>query len=206
MLFRSHVTATPHVSSVSNDGRADGEELGSDGAGPAETVSDEPAFMTTKEVGSVTVDGQDHERTWVSHEAVKDGAKVEYELVECDSTWGKDLEQAPPSLSAGAPQPWKDLTDPTDLGVVGVEHGVPATLVGDVMGSVVELRADAQAIFGLHEGSPRMYTLTSAGNAEAAPQAWVVEASVDGDEWQVVDERLDETFEWPWQTRPFRLE
>ncbi len=51
--------------------------------------------------------------------------------------------------------------------------------------------------------TPTLYTLTS-GSANA-PTAWQLEASTDGTTWTVLDERTNQTFRWPHQTRPFTL-
>lgn len=51
--------------------------------------------------------------------------------------------------------------------------------------------------------TPTLYTLTS-GSANA-PTTWQLEASTDGTTWTLIDERTNQTFPWPHQTRPFTI-
>lgn len=50
------------------------------------------------------------------------------------------------------------------------------------------------------------YTLTCGPDPSAAPAAWLCEVSIDGETWAVVDERSEESFDWPWQLRPFAFQ
>lgn len=102
--------------------------------------------------------------------------------------------------------PRRDITNPEDMGVVGVEHGVPSWLVNDEMLGVVQLKGDAQIVLGLRKGSPKTYELTIGENVEAAPTAWVVEATDDEVDWQIVDERTEKAFAAPFQSRSFKID
>jgi len=49
---------------------------------------------------SVKLNGQDHGRTWISHQEITDGGKLEFSMGDIpDKTWGTDLESAPFSMS-----------------------------------------------------------------------------------------------------------
>ncbi|SBV49816.1 alpha-1,2-mannosidase [Xanthomonas bromi] len=56
----------------------------------------------------------------------------------------------------------------------------------------------------LEPGTATLYTLTN-GSAAIAATGWTLEARSTGGAWRVVDRRSDERFQWPLQTRPFRI-
>jgi hypothetical protein len=54
------------------------------------------------------------------------------------------------------------------------------------------------------KGRAVQYTLTSADRAKA-PTGWVLEGSPDGEKWQTLDRRSDESWSWDKQTRVFTV-
>lgn len=144
-------------------------------------------------VRGLRVDGEPHERAWLSHDTLVAGATLEFELSGEPSSWGAP----PPSLTEGdaPPRPLTDLTG----------HSSHPALSDDTSRTQVVLGRTASVEFTV-DGSPRaveLYTLTS--GTHGSPTAWVLEGSADGHAWQVLDERSGEAFRWPRQTRPFAL-
>lgn len=64
--------------------------------------------------------------------------------------------------------------------------------------------ASAVTVSGIDAGTPTLYTLTS-GSAAITNGGWTLEARAAGGHWTVIDQRRDEVFRWPLQTRPFRI-
>ncbi|MTD58787.1 GH92 family glycosyl hydrolase [Amycolatopsis pithecellobii] len=147
-------------------------------------------------VQSLLVDDEPHERSWISHDVLTAGARLEFTLGEEPSGWGSP----PPSLTGGdaAPRPLTDLAG----------HSRPdlAALFDDTSRTQITFATATPVIEYTVDGPPRpveIYTLTS--GTRGAPEAWVLEGSDDGRRWVLLDRRTDETFPWPRQTRPFAL-
>jgi len=140
-------------------------------------------------VRGLRLNGTPHERAWLTHQDLLDGASLEFELGPEPANWGTP----PPSLTEGDTKP-RPLTDLTT--------GTPGKLFDDTSRTQTTVRTVEYTV----EGPPRpvhIYTLTS--GTRATPTAWTLEGSQDGRTWTVLDEREGETFAWKRQTRPFAL-
>ncbi|MDT7802045.1 MAG: hypothetical protein QOI78_5478, partial [Actinomycetota bacterium] len=148
-------------------------------------------------VRGLTVNGEPHDTTTISHATLADGAELVFDLTTEPTTWG-----APPP-EAEQPDP---ITDLTGTATASDGTGVDA-LFDDTTGTQVTFRGPTTAIEFTVTGEPRevtMYTLTS-GTRGGDPSAWVLEGSDNGSDWHTLDERTDELFRWRRQTRPFVL-
>ncbi|NKQ52113.1 glycoside hydrolase family 92 protein [Amycolatopsis sp. K13G38] len=144
-------------------------------------------------VRGLRLNGAPHDRAWLTHEDLLDGARLEFELGAEPTGWGAP----PPSLTEGdaLPGPLTDLT-----------AGAPGRLFDDTSRTQVVFRTRTPTIEYTVEGRRRpvrIYTLTS--GTRDTPSAWTLEGSSDGRTWTVLDERDDEVFLWHRQTRPFAL-
>jgi len=146
----------------------------------------------------MTLDETEHRDAWIDHEDLHGrlhialGSRADAEA----SDWGA----VPPSATPVGhhPQPLRDLfgADPSD------------PLRDD--DSRTEQAWDASSVvIDLPElGEPlvtRFLTLTSSAETGGDPIAWRLEGSQDGESWELLDERTDQSFRWRRQTRPFQI-
>ena len=157
-------------------------------------------------VASLSVDGNAHERAFVSHEELSAASELVFSMSETPTQWGSGDEAFPPSMSenVSVPDVLDDITADT---VVSGPDGVDVSVLTDDRSSTsVLLSPGARIQFTLPDAQPpatvEMYTLTSAAIGPA-PSHWRLEVEVDV-RWLLLDERSDEHFRWARQTRPFR--
>ena len=153
-------------------------------------------------VQGLTVDGQQHDRAYLTHDQLADGATLTFQMGPQPSGWATGPDAAPPSITQGddVPKPLRDATG------ADADFASAAALFDDTS----RTRATASAVEYRFAGGvkklARFYTLTSADTEGTDPTAWVVKGSNDGRTWTVLDRRQDEPFEWRLQTRPFKLD
>lgn len=162
------------------------------------TVDAGRMFDDAVRIARLEVDGQEHERSWIEHGALVGGVRFAASLTAAASVWATEPDAAPPSVGSDEPGPWRDLT-----------RGGASPLVNDDVGDhVVELGAEPVVVALPQDPIARqaaLYTLNCGPEPARAPRAWRVELSSDGETWTVADERADESFDWPWQLRPFAI-
>lgn len=145
-------------------------------------------------VQRVRVNGRDLDSPWLPHDTLAAGAVLDFDMGPEPSRWGTVTEPVHP------PQPPRDLggsfrsSDGTNV----------AALSDDTTRTEVVFTATAPVLEHSGDGTVRLYTLTS-GRRRGDPRGWVLEGSVDGRDWTVLDERHDEVFRWRRQTRAFRV-
>ncbi|MET4226371.1 GH92 family glycosyl hydrolase [Oerskovia enterophila] len=164
-------------------------------------------------VQSLTVDGEAHTSTSIKHSDLVGGTTLEFEMGPEPSAWGTGEDDAPPSLTTGdeAPESDTDVTT-SGLGTVTVSDGTPAAQLASLTDNTSQTRTTFTTgtpvvtwkAAGL-QPTVTSYTLTSGATGTAAPKAWKVEGSNDGQTWTTLDERTDQQFRWAVQTRPFAL-
>ncbi|WP_449354257.1 GH92 family glycosyl hydrolase [Virgibacillus natechei] len=180
-----------------------------------------------KYVQNLQVNGEDYTNTSILHENLTKGATLDFEMGSEPSEWGTKETDVPESITPAAaeelsaPQPLKDLTNGLIAGDAGIaidsEDGDTHLLFDNTSETELMLENNApwiqyQFTEGKKEGS--MYTLTSGDSVSsdepesqmADPQSWVLKGSNDGEDWIVLDERVNETFEWRNYTRAFEIE
>ncbi|MPV50225.1 LPXTG cell wall anchor domain-containing protein [Pseudactinotalea sp. HY160] len=162
--------------------------------------------------GKVYVDGVAHNgtpltETTIDGDLIRSGGTLTFTMSESPSDWGaKDLDE-----DLSVPETMRDATKP-GVGTLTARDGAGETvdsapLTDDLMRSSVTFEGtDAELIWTSESGpvAVHSYTLT-ATTAGAAPAAWTLEASSDGENWTELDSRSGETFPFGTQTRPFSV-
>ncbi|HZC26651.1 MAG TPA: GH92 family glycosyl hydrolase, partial [Actinopolymorphaceae bacterium] len=160
----------------------------------------------TPYVQGLSVNGEPYEATFLPHALLAEGGVLEFEMGTQPSSWGTRPGSEPPSLTAAgdAPTPLVDVTR-RDRGTGSASAGVD-------VGALFDDTAETSTTFGTGDAWVRydldnpqrvgLYTLTS-GPDDGDPSGWVLSGSVDGERWEVLDERDCEEFRWRRQTRPF---
>ncbi|NYI19583.1 putative alpha-1,2-mannosidase [Xanthomonas arboricola] len=157
-------------------------------------------------VQSLTLNGKPWRKTWVTHADIANGARLDFEMGPSPSRWGSEPEAAPPSLTPAGhrPTPLHDLLG-ANARVTSADGRALAALHDDDAGSASAVSpATVLTLSDLDRGEATLYTLTS-GNAAIASAGWTLEARTAEGTWRVVDARREERFQWPLQTRPFRI-
>ncbi|MFI2364462.1 GH92 family glycosyl hydrolase [Promicromonospora sp. NPDC019610] len=171
-------------------------------------------------VQSLRVDGRSRTSTSLSQADLSGGARLDFVMGPEPSSWGTGADDAPPSLTEGDEPPTPDR-DATGTGTVTVSEGGDGG--GDAGGSAADADALVDDTSATHttfatatptitwDGSGTTatvgtYTLTSGVAGTAAPSAWRLEGSDDGESWTVLDERDGEAFRWALQTRTFQVD
>ncbi|MGO1977860.1 glycoside hydrolase domain-containing protein, partial [Brachybacterium tyrofermentans] len=162
------------------------------------TVIAEPREAGADCIVGMTLDDTEHRDAWIDHEDLHGrlhvtlGSRADAEA----SDWGA----VPPSATPVGhhPQPLRDLfgTDPSDP-------------LRDDDSRTEQTWDTSSVVIDLPElGEPlvtRFLTLTSSAETGGDPIAWRLEGSQDGETWELLDERTDQSFRWRRQTRPFQI-
>lgn len=157
-------------------------------------------------VQSLKVNGTPWRKSWLPHAAIADGARLDFEMGPAPSRWGSGPDEVPPSLTPAGqrPAPLRDLLGNTAR-ITLADGGDVVALHDDDAGTVAAIAATSTlTLSGIARGTPTLYTLTN-GNAALAASGWTLQARTADGAWKVIDQRGEETFEWPLQTRPFRI-
>ena len=161
-------------------------------------------------VQSLTIDGEDHSSTVVTHDELADGATLRFTMGDQPGPWGTGEDDVPGSVTAvgGTPDPMEDVTG-AGRGVATASGGDAGALFDDTSATQATITGDepwvGYRVSGGSEVPVHYYTLTSGTDPALDPSHWVLEGSDDGESWTVLDERTDQEFVWRQQTRPFRL-
>ncbi|MFB7085241.1 GH92 family glycosyl hydrolase [Streptomyces sp. NPDC056296] len=164
-------------------------------------------------VQNLTVDGERHTSTAISHEEIADGGRLRFTMGEKPSSWGTGENDVPDSPTAAGerPRPLHDVTG-EDRGTASSSTGADVTALFDntsktaaaLTGDDPEVR---YRVNGGDDTGVTYYTLTSSdASADQDPRGWVLEGSDDGTHWTELDRRSGEEFRWRNQTRPFKVE
>jgi len=137
-------------------------------------------------VQSVLVDGEPWEHIAIPHATIAAGATLDFLMGPEPSDWG------------AASRPFSHAADRLVDASPGATVSVPA-LVDDAGETVVAL--DVVTWEFAAPTTPELYTVTF---AQPGTHAWRLEASDDGLDWTVLDERVEAT-DWPMQLRPFEV-
>ncbi|HJW06433.1 MAG TPA: GH92 family glycosyl hydrolase [Rhodanobacter sp.] len=172
-------------------------------------VIDAPAVSdANRYIQSLRVNGRPWNKLTLPHALLAQGATLEFAMGPQPSRWASGEAAAPPSLTAaGLPQPWRNLLDQR----LGRARAMPAIaglplLFNHDSGTEVALPAASTTIDWRFARPLRASVLTlTAGSTLAAPSAWQLQGSTDGQHWSTLDTRRDERFAWPQQTRAFAV-
>ncbi|MCC8537007.1 GH92 family glycosyl hydrolase [Xanthomonas axonopodis pv. poinsettiicola] len=157
-------------------------------------------------VQSLTLNGKPWRKTWLPHAAIANGATLEFVMGPAPSRWGSEPDAAPPSLTPAGqhPAPLRDLLGANARVTQADGRALAALHDDDAVSASAVSPATVLTLSGLDRGEATLYTVTS-GNAAIASAAWTLEARTAEGAWRVVDARGEERFQWPLQTRPFRI-
>jgi predicted alpha-1,2-mannosidase len=163
-------------------------------------------------VQGLTVNGVAHDRSYVSHDQLANGATLTFDMGPRPSGWATKGSSTPRSITEGdeIAKPLRDATGKSRGSATASGGADVAALFDDSSGTRASLPGAAPWVeYAFTDGRPRalsFYTLTSgAGEAAEDPRAWTLKGSNDGGRtWTVVDERAGETFKWRSQTRAFK--
>jgi predicted alpha-1,2-mannosidase len=158
--------------------------------GGAETVIEVADGSAGAYVASVTVDGEPWTSVSIPHAVVVSASRIEFTLSETPQGWASDTRP----VSASELHGYRDT--PED--VLTASPGTPAAaLVDDVGRTVTALAPGDTVAFDVLPVDSSLYTVTA-----ATPGAYSWEASFDDTRVAV----QDAVFDWPGQTRVFRLQ
>lgn len=158
-------------------------------------------------VQSLRVNGKPWTKTWIPRQLLAQGATLEFVMGPKPSAWGSRAEDAPPSLTRAGQRP-TTLVDVIDASakVTATSLASPDALTDNDARTALALRGDPieVTVALAAPAQPTFYTLTSAERPVAAA-SWALQGSTDGAQWQTLDAREGEAFEWGHQTRPFKI-
>ncbi|UXN61502.1 GH92 family glycosyl hydrolase [Phyllobacterium zundukense] len=163
-------------------------------------------------VQAVRLNGEAITRNYLKHAEIAKGGTLEFDMGPNPSQWGTGENDVPTSITQGPAKPTPlqsilplgnyDVTANTTTGSANLFDRTSGTEWTSVSGAAqidVALKADRTAI------PVSLYTLTDGNDITKGPKSWTLKGSNDGTTWVTLDERKDETFLWPRQTRPFAL-
>lgn len=177
----------------------------------APNVSNENKF-----VQNLKVNGKSHDKLTIDHETLSKGAKLEFEMGREPSEWGKGADALPNSITDIAtngtsllPTTMFDLTDGND----GISHhsdkDVAQRLFDNTSQTKLSINSNNLWVQYRFDNGPEevlMYTITSGDDEKQDPKSWILIGSKDGEDWQVLDRRENERFQWRKFTKPFTIE
>ncbi|CAH0346482.1 GH92 family glycosyl hydrolase [Bacillus sp. CECT 9360] len=175
-----------------------------------------------KYIQSFKLNGKKHNKNYLMHADLANGARLDFEMGPKPSKWGSGEKDVPESITPGStdgsslsPKPLKDFTGPEQGIGTDAGGGSADPLFDNTSSTRVTLNGEKPSVqyqfkAGKHKAS--MYTLTSGvsltgeSNSQAAdPKSWVVKGSNDGKNWTIIDERKNEVFPWRLYTRAFTI-
>ncbi|WP_353948296.1 GH92 family glycosyl hydrolase [Sporolactobacillus sp. Y61] len=168
-----------------------------------------------KYVQAVRFNGAAIEQTSLSHDLLKSGGILTFDMGSAPSDWGSSAGDLPDSLtplstddSSIYSAALTDLTgqkaEITAPDATDVRHltdnlsGTAATFPDPVVSVDVQFRSLSNRV--------KMYTLTSSASGRSSdPKSWRLLGSNDGVHWDTLDTRSDESFAWRSMTRAFTI-
>ncbi|MBB3238082.1 putative alpha-1,2-mannosidase [Phyllobacterium endophyticum] len=163
-------------------------------------------------VQAVRLNGRPVRHNYLLHSQIAKGGTLEFDMGPNPSQWGTGEDDVPTSITLGSikpaplqsllPQGSYELTASTPAGSGNLVDRTSATSWTSASGAAqidVALKKDETPT------PVSIYTLTSMVDLATSPRSWILKGSDDGTKWDTLDERKDEAFLWPRQTRPFAL-
>ncbi|MBB4683143.1 GH92 family glycosyl hydrolase [Amycolatopsis jiangsuensis] len=148
-------------------------------------------------VQGMRVNGRPTGHTWVNHDDLAGGGRIDFLMGPRPSAWGTGAHDAPPSVSGPAgPDPQQDFAGPDTTTAAAVADNTSAT--------VADLPASGSVSYHFPAAHHvEQYTLTSGTDAAADPSSWTLLGSGDGRHWTVLDRRQAQSFAWRNETRVY---
>jgi predicted alpha-1,2-mannosidase len=145
-------------------------------------------------VQAMSVNGHPSDRTWVNHDDLANGGRIDFLMGPLPSRWGTGPQDAPPSADA-APQ--QDFAAPGTTTTAAVTDNTSAT-VADLPATGGNVGFTLPAAHRVEQ-----YTVTAGPADGVDPATWTLSGSADGIHWTTLDRRQDQKFMWRNQTRVF---
>ena len=153
------------------------------------------------------VNGRPYTRTYLPHDLLVRGARLDFDMGPAPSSWGTGADDAPPSLTTDGEVP-RPLADTASGGTATTSDGTPPAPLFDNTSATRAVFSAANPSVAYHyaTGSQRVtfYTLTS-GAVASDPTGWTLSGSNDGATWTALDQRSAQSFRWRLQTRAFQV-
>lgn len=167
-----------------------------------------------KYVQGVKVNGKAYDKTSILHADLVKGAVIDFDMGPKPSKWGSGDQDVPQSITSGLTDgttlkalPLRDMTDHLLADGKGKVSDKGEVLFDNNSNTQVTLDSKTPTVdYEFKEGKQlvKMYTVTSSSSgAEKDPKSWVLKGSNDGENWTVLDDRKNETFQWRLYTRAF---
>lgn len=144
-------------------------------------------------VQSLRVNGEPWSSTWLPHDVLAAGARLDFEMGAAPSPWGSALADRPPSLTPPGEEP-RPLADASRE---ASRSSHPVVFDDDSTRAAALAPGESVDYWFTGPTNVQLYTVTAA----AGEARWVLE-TIDDPGAAVLDER-HETFRWDRQTRPF---
>lgn len=189
-----------------------------DAAGnPHELVINAPGVSATNRyVQSVKLNDVPITRSYLRHEELANGGKLDFEMGPAPSQWGTGANDVPSSITVGtaAPTPLASVlprggyqvtssnTNATQTSALS-NRDSGGTVWSQPAGSSAWIQATKTSTASLD--SVKMYTLTTPAIGGQDPVSWTLKGSNDGTSWTTLDERQNQAFPWRQQVKPFAL-
>ncbi|MQA78610.1 MAG: glycoside hydrolase family 92 protein [Streptosporangiales bacterium] len=162
----------------------------------------------TPYVAGLRVNGKRWNKTWLPHDALANGGRLDFTMSPRPTSWGTGRNAAPPSITDPGDRPMTSHDSIDDEGAAFTGPGEQAgALHDDDSTTVATLPGDRPTVaLGLTKARKvGSYTLTSGASPDAAPSGWALQGSDDGERWTTLDRRSGETFAWGAYTRSFTV-
>ncbi|WP_212974420.1 GH92 family glycosyl hydrolase [Bacillus sp. J14TS2] len=172
---------------------------------------------TNKYIQSLKVNGKPYNSLSIGHKELANGAILEFEMGPEPSKWGTGKDAVPSSITPTAadgssllPDPMVDLTDKGSGQSYDSSGTIAKALFDNSSDTSLTLKGKdpwVQYNFTDEAQKALMYTITSStDDSSQDPKNWILIGSKDGESWNILDKRNDESFKWRQYTKPFTIQ
>ena len=158
------------------------------------------------------LNGETYGKNYLNHQDILQGGVLKLQMGSEPSSWGERLEDAPSGITPPGVMPvyYPDLSRKEGGFASGENQPQEAVLAAfDDDATTKWLTFANQSYLGNDLGDNYLvntYTLTSANDfPERDPKDWVMEASLDGENWQILDTQKQMNWQYRYQTKVFAL-
>jgi hypothetical protein len=158
----------------------------------------------TPYVAGVTVDGQPISQPRLDQAVVLSAGDhtVDFQVSPTATNWGEN------TTPVTEPSPLVDVSD-RQWSAVTLDTGVSTSNLVDNNSGTVTALGSATPIISVKSNAGLAYftgyTITNGASGTTAPHSWVLEGSADGQTWQEIDDRSNQSFRWNVQTRYYTI-
>lgn len=172
------------------------------------TINAPAVSDTNRYVQSLRVNGRPWNQLTLPHALLASGATLDFVMGPKPSRWASGKAALPSSLTThGRPEPLQDVSAIGGSTVqTSPQLAAARSLFDNTSDTEVALPTSEQTVSWQFPQPVKvsMLTLTSGASAPA-PADWMLQASMDGEHWQTLDQRHGQLFSWVRQTRAFAV-